>query len=74
MNTPAMLHYTYPNVHHICSGCEALMNFEKISETPRLKLAVICINSACEFYGQWFELLPTLLKPYIDPNRVIVTQ
>ncbi len=75
---PLKMHWTYPNIHHMCIGCESLMNFEKIEEIPRLKLAVVCINMACEFYGQWFEVLPTLLKPYVEAESVskikLVTQ
>lgn len=69
MSAPVQMHWTYPNIHHMCIGCEALMNFEKIAEPPRMKLVVVCINEACEFCGIWFEVLPTLLRPYIDPKK-----
>lgn len=66
---PTEIHWTYPNVHHMCVGCEALMNFEKIQEPPRMKVSVHCVNPDCEFYLKRYELLPTLLKPYVDEQK-----
>ena len=69
MSEPMKMYWTYPNVHHMCVGCEALMNFEKIQEPPRMRVTVHCINPTCEFYNLRFELLPTLMKPYVDTKK-----